>query len=74
MLTLVANEAGQTVEASLHEDAAAAVLTTVTDGQRVTLKCFCEGFDQRVRLKSCVVQTRPVDIHGFIHRKRHHCS
>lgn len=54
VLTLVAGEAGQTVEASLHEDAAAEVLTTVADGQRVTLKCFCEGFDQRVRLKSCV--------------------
>lgn len=54
VLTLAAGEEGQTVEASLHADAAAALLTTVTDGQRVTLKCFCEGFAQRVRLKSCV--------------------
>ena len=54
VLTLVAGEEGQAVEVSLHADAAAAVLATATGGQRVTLKCFCEGFDQRVRLKSCV--------------------
>ena len=54
VLTLVAGEEGQAVEASLHADAALAVLATVTEGQRVTLKCFCEGFAQRVRLKSCI--------------------
>jgi hypothetical protein len=54
VLTLAAGDAGQVVEASLHEDAAPAVLKTVADDRRVTLKCFCEGFNQRVRLKSCV--------------------
>ena len=54
VLTLAAGDEGQMVEASLHADAAAAVLVTLTDGQRATLKCFCEGFDRRVRLKSCV--------------------
>jgi len=38
----------------LHEDIAVELFKTVSAGQRVTLKCFCEGFDQRVRLKSCV--------------------
>lgn len=54
VLTLAAGDEGQIVEASLHADAAAAVLATITDGERATLKCFCEGFDRRVRLKSCV--------------------
>lgn len=54
VVTLAAGDAGATVDASLHDDTAAEVLKTVTDGQRVTFKCFCEGFDQRVRLKSCV--------------------
>lgn len=53
-LTLAAGDEGQIVEASLHADAAAAVLRVLTGGQRATLKCFCEGFDRRVRLKSCV--------------------
>lgn len=42
------------IEASLHEDVAAGMLKTLADGQRVTLKCFCEGLNQQVRLKSCV--------------------
>ena len=54
VLTLAAGDEGQIVEASLHTDAAAAVLATITGGERATLKCFCEGFDRRVRLKSCV--------------------
>ena len=43
------------VWASLHDDVAAEVLKTVTQGQRVTLKCFCEGLDTQVHLKSCVL-------------------
>ena len=54
VVTFAAGDTGLTVEASLHDDTAAEVLKTVADGQRVTFKCFCEGFDQRVRLKSCV--------------------
>ena len=51
---LAGGEKGPQVEASLHEDVAAELLKTVADGQRITIKCFCEGLDQRVRLKSCV--------------------
>ncbi|MSO48995.1 MAG: hypothetical protein EXQ49_03680 [Acidobacteria bacterium] len=47
-------EVGPVVEASIHDDVAAQVLKGVADGQRLTLKCFCEGLDQHVRLKSCV--------------------
>lgn len=54
VVTLAGADAGVTLDASLHDDTAAEVLKTVADGQRVTFKCFCEGFDQRVRLKSCV--------------------
>jgi hypothetical protein len=54
LVTLAADDAGQVVDASLHEDTAVELVKTVSAGQRVTLKCFCEGFDQRVRLKSCV--------------------
>jgi hypothetical protein len=54
MIALAGSEAGPKVEASLHEDAAAGILKTVAEGQRLTIKCFCEGLDQHVRLKSCV--------------------
>jgi len=47
-------EKGPAVEASLHEDVAAEMLKTLADGKRVTIKCFCEGLSQHVRLKSCV--------------------
>jgi hypothetical protein len=59
LLTLTAGDEGQVVDARLHEDAAASILKAVSDGQRVTLKCFCEGFDARVRLKSCVAPDPP---------------
>jgi hypothetical protein len=47
-------EKGPLIEASLHEDVAAELQKTMADGQRVMLKCFCEGLNQTVRLKSCV--------------------
>jgi hypothetical protein len=47
-------ERGPFVEASLHEDIAGELLKTMPEGQRVMLKCFCEGLNQTVRLKSCV--------------------
>ena len=53
LLMLAGAEKGPPVEASLHEDVAAGMLKTLADGQRVTLKCFCEGLSQQVRLKSC---------------------
>ena len=52
-LLLAGTEKGPFVEASLHEDVAAGMLKTLADGQRVTIKCFCEGLNQHVRLKSC---------------------
>jgi hypothetical protein len=42
------------VRASLHEDTSEELLKTVSAGQRITLKCFCEGLDGQVGLKSCV--------------------
>jgi hypothetical protein len=51
---LAGGDKGPLVEASLHEDVAAELLKTMADGQRITIKCFCEGLDERVRLKSCV--------------------
>jgi hypothetical protein len=53
-LTLAGAEKGPAVEASLHEDVAAEMVKKLADGQRVTIKCFCEGLNQDVRLKSCV--------------------
>jgi len=53
-LTLKGAEKGPIVEASLHEDVAAEMKKTMADGQRVMIKCFCEGLSQAVRLKSCV--------------------
>ena|SRR5687767_6715681 len=51
---LAGGEKGPPVEASLHEDVAAEMIKTMAERQRVTIKCFCEGLDQQVRLKSCV--------------------
>lgn len=42
------------IEARLLDDEAAQVLAVATPGERVTLKCFCEGLDRDVILKSCV--------------------
>ena len=51
---LTGGEKSPLVEASLHEDVAAEMLKTVAEHQRITFKCFCEGLNQHVRLKSCV--------------------
>ena len=53
-VTLRGADKGPGVEVSLHEDVAAEMRKTMADGQRVTIKCFCEGLTQQVRLKSCV--------------------
>jgi hypothetical protein len=42
------------VRAHLLDDQAAAILAEATPGQRVTLRCFCEGLSGDVTLKSCV--------------------
>lgn len=52
---LVAGDGPRHVRAALHEDRAAAILPTLANGERVTLRCFCEGLTDHVQLKSCVV-------------------
>ena len=49
-----ANDRG--ISARLLDDSAADVVKAATQGQRLTLKCFCEGLDDtgNVILKSCV--------------------
>jgi hypothetical protein len=43
------------LRAFLHDDRAAAIIATVADRQRLTLRCFSEGMTTVVILKSCVV-------------------
>jgi hypothetical protein len=49
-----AQAADRGVTANLLDDQAAAISKAAAPGQRLTLKCFCEGFDGNVILKSCV--------------------
>ena len=42
------------VQANLLDDRATATLAAATAGQRVTLRCFCEGLATNVILKSCI--------------------
>jgi hypothetical protein len=42
------------VQAWLLEDEAAGIMDAFGTGDRVTLKCFCEGRDEHVVLKSCI--------------------
>lgn len=42
------------VRANLLDDQATDILAAAAPGQRVTLKCFCEGLSGDVILKSCV--------------------
>lgn len=42
------------VLAHLLDDDAAAIVEAVQDGSRVTLKCYCDGMDGHVVLRSCV--------------------
>ncbi len=42
------------VRAVLLDDEAETIIATVKIGDRVTLRCYCEGFDEFVRLKSCI--------------------
>jgi hypothetical protein len=52
ILFALANDKG--VVARLLDDQAPAILKTATAGDRLTLKCFCEGLDGSVILKSCI--------------------
>jgi hypothetical protein len=49
-----AQAADRGILANLLDDQAAAIAKAAAPGQRMTLKCFCEGFDVNVILKSCV--------------------
>lgn len=42
------------IEARLLDDRAAATLASSPAGERVTLRCFCEGLQTNVILKSCI--------------------
>ncbi len=42
------------LEARLLDDRAAATLKDVVAGQRITLRCFVEGMESNVVLKSCI--------------------
>jgi tRNA_anti-like len=48
------SEAAAGVQAGLLDDRAAATLADVAPGQRITLRCFCEGLATHVILKSCI--------------------
>lgn len=52
---LHAGESDPQVQVSLHEDRAEAIVKSLSPGQRLTLRCFCEGLSTHVQLKSCVV-------------------
>ena len=42
------------VRANLLDDQAAAIVAEVQSGARIRLKCFCEGLDGNLVLKSCI--------------------
>jgi hypothetical protein len=42
------------IRANLLDDQAAAIIAEVEAGGRIRLKCFCEGLDGNVLLKSCI--------------------
>jgi hypothetical protein len=47
-------KSGAGVQANLLEERARGVLADATAGQRITLRCFCEGLQTNVVLKSCI--------------------
>lgn len=51
---LFAEAGGRGIVGYLLVDQAQAITKTAAPGQRLTLKCFCEGFNMNVILKSCV--------------------
>jgi hypothetical protein len=42
------------VQATLLDDEAEAIASTIKVGDRITLRCYCEGLAEFVRLKSCI--------------------
>ena len=47
-------KSGAGVQANLLEERARGVLADAAAGQRITLRCFCEGLQTNVVLKSCI--------------------
>jgi hypothetical protein len=47
------------VRANLLDEQASAILTSAKEDPRLTLKCFCEGLDGHVIVKSCVATLNP---------------
>jgi hypothetical protein len=43
-----------TIEARLLDDSAATTATAAAAGERITLRCFCEGLQGNLILKSCI--------------------
>jgi hypothetical protein len=50
----VSAEPSARIEARLLDEQADATLAASPAGERVTLRCFCEGLQERVILKSCI--------------------
>lgn len=46
------------VEAGLLDDQAKAILASTADSRRVRLRCYCDGTNGRVVLKSCISATK----------------
>jgi hypothetical protein len=44
------------IRAVLLDDESEAIVATVKAGDRITLRCYCEGLDEFVRLKSCIAR------------------
>ncbi len=53
-ILFVPSESAAGVQAGLLDDRAAATLADAAAGQRITLRCFCEGLATHVILKSCI--------------------
>lgn len=49
-----AQAADRGIVLNLLDDQAAVIAKAAMPGERMTLKCFCEGFDVNLILKSCV--------------------
>lgn len=52
LLFVQAGELG--VRANLLDEDAPAILQRVSAGERITIRCYCEGLDGHVLLKSCM--------------------
>jgi hypothetical protein len=53
-ILFVPSDAAAGVQAGLLDDRSAATLADAAPGQRLTLRCFCEGLSTHVILKSCI--------------------